>query len=71
MHYVTGEFVDDPTMMLATLSVPAVALCSLLLVGFANVGTQAVGSYTPHKHQPRSESGRGVVNVELFNGFYS
>ena len=45
MHYVTGEFVDDPTLMLATLSVPAVALCSLLLVGFANVGTQAVGSY--------------------------
>jgi len=45
MEYVTGEFVDDPTLMLATLSVPAVALCSLLLVGFANVGTQAVGSY--------------------------
>lgn len=45
MEHVTGEFVDDPTMMLATLSVPAVALLSLLLVGFANVGTQAVGSY--------------------------
>lgn len=45
MQYVTGEFVDDPTLMLATLSVPVVALCSLLLVGFANVGTQAVGSY--------------------------
>lgn len=37
--------VDDPTLMLATLSAPALALCSLLLVGFANVGTQAVGSY--------------------------
>lgn len=45
MQYVTGELIDDPTMMLATLSVPAVALSSLLLVGFANVGTQAVGSY--------------------------
>lgn len=45
MQHVTGEFVNDPTMMLATLSVPAVALLSLLLVGFANVGTQAVGSY--------------------------
>lgn len=45
MQYVTGKFIDDPTMMLATLSVPAVALCSLLLVGFANIGTQAVGSY--------------------------
>lgn len=45
MEYVTGKMVDDPTVMLATLSVPALALCSLLLVGFANVGTQAVGSY--------------------------
>ena len=45
MEYVTGEMVDDPTLMLATLSAPALVLCSLLLVGFANVGTQAVGSY--------------------------
>ncbi len=45
MQHVTGEMVDDPTIMLATLTVPAMALCSLLLVGFANVGTQAVGSY--------------------------
>lgn len=45
MEHVTGTMVDDPTIMLATLSVPALALCSLLLVGFANVGTQAVGSY--------------------------
>ena len=45
MEYVTGHFVDDPTLMLATLATPALALCSLLLVGFANVGTQAVGSY--------------------------
>ena len=36
---------DDPTVMLATLSVPALALSSLLLVAFANIGTQAVGSY--------------------------
>lgn len=45
MEYVTGKMIDDPTVMLATLSVPALALSSLLLVGFANIGTQAVGSY--------------------------
>ena len=45
MQYVTGEMIDDPTMMLAALSVPALALSSLLLVAFANIGTQAVGSY--------------------------
>ncbi len=45
MQYVTGEMIDDPTLMLATLSVPALALTSLLLVAFANIGTQAVGSY--------------------------
>lgn len=43
--HVTGEMIDDPTKMLATLAAPPLALCSLLLVGFANVGTQAVGSY--------------------------
>lgn len=45
MQYVTGEMIDDPTRMLAALSVPALALSSLLLVAFANIGTQAVGSY--------------------------
>ncbi len=45
MQYITGEMIDDPTLMLATLSVPALALSSLLLVAFANIGTQAVGSY--------------------------
>lgn len=45
MQYVTGKMVDDPTIMLATLSVPLLALASLLLVAFANIGTQAVGSY--------------------------
>ncbi len=45
MQYATGKMVDDPTLMLATLSTPAMALCSLLLVAFANIGTQAVGSY--------------------------
>lgn len=45
MQYVSGEMIDDPTLMLATLSVPALALSSLLLVAFANIGTQAVGSY--------------------------
>lgn len=45
MQYVTGKMIDDPTLMLATLSVPALAFSSLLLVAFANIGTQAVGSY--------------------------
>ena len=45
MQYVTGKMVDDPTLMMATLSIPAMGLSSLLLVAFANIGTQAVGSY--------------------------
>ncbi len=45
MQYVTGKMIDDPTLMLATLSMPVLALSSLLLVAFANIGTQAVGSY--------------------------
>ena len=45
MQAVTGEMVEDPTLMLAALSAPALALCSLLLVAFANIGTQAVGAY--------------------------
>lgn len=45
MQIVTGEMVEDPTMMLAVLAAPAMALCSLLLVAFANIGTQAVGAY--------------------------
>lgn len=45
MAYVTGKQADDPTLMLATLAGPGLALCSLLLVAFANIGTQAVGSY--------------------------
>ena len=45
MQYVTGEMSDDPTLMMATLSVPAMGLTSLILVAFANIGTQAVGSY--------------------------
>jgi purine-cytosine permease-like protein len=45
MHHVTGQMIDDPTLMLATLSAPILGLSSLLLVAFANIGTQAVGSY--------------------------
>lgn len=45
MSYTTGSAVDDPTMMLATLSIPVLSLLSLMLVAFANIGTQAVGSY--------------------------
>jgi NCS1 family nucleobase:cation symporter-1 len=45
MEYTTGEAVSDPTVMLATLTVPVMGLCSLLLVAFANIGTQAVGAY--------------------------
>ncbi len=45
MEYTTGEAVSDPTVMLARLTIPAMGLCSLLLVAFANIGTQAVGAY--------------------------
>ncbi|MDR2486893.1 MAG: cytosine permease [Clostridiales Family XIII bacterium] len=45
MQHATGEATDDPTRMLATLAIPALGLCSLLLVAFANIGTQAVGLY--------------------------
>lgn len=45
MQYVTGQITEDPTIMLATLTTPILALSSLLLVAFANVGTQATGSY--------------------------
>jgi NCS1 family nucleobase:cation symporter-1 len=41
----TGVFESDPTMMLSTLSGPGFAILSLLLVAFANVGTQGTGSY--------------------------
>lgn len=40
-----GIMSDDPTTMLAKLASPAVALLSLILVAFANIGTQGVGSY--------------------------
>lgn len=45
MQYVSGEMTSDPTLMLATLSLPVLGFLSLLLVAFANIGTQAVGSY--------------------------
>lgn len=44
MFITTGVYVDDPTVMLATLG-PEIALLSLMLVAFANIGTQAVGGY--------------------------
>lgn len=40
-----GVMSDDPTFMLAKLASPPVALLSLILVAFANIGTQGVGSY--------------------------
>ncbi|MCD7947770.1 MAG: cytosine permease [Oscillospiraceae bacterium] len=45
-QYVTGILSEDPTSMLAVLSTPIMACSSLMLVAFANIGTQAVGSYT-------------------------
>ena len=41
----TGVYESDPTAMLSTLSTPTFALLSLLLVAFANIGTQGTGSY--------------------------
>ncbi len=45
MFLKTGAYVDDPTKMLATLAGPGVSLLSLLMVAFANIGTQGTGSY--------------------------
>ena len=41
----TGIYESDPTRMLATLCGPGFAILSLLLVAFANIGTQGTGSY--------------------------
>lgn len=40
-----GMFESDPTVMLAALGGPVWSLLSLLMVAFANIGTQGVGSY--------------------------
>lgn len=40
-----GYYESDPTTMLAALCGPGFALLSLLMVAFANIGTQGVGSY--------------------------
>jgi NCS1 family nucleobase:cation symporter-1 len=40
-----GYYESDPTTMLATLCGPQFALLSLLMVAFANIGTQGTGSY--------------------------
>lgn len=44
MYVKLGVMESDPTIILANLASPKVALLSLLLVAFANVGTQAIGS---------------------------
>lgn len=45
MYVKTGYYESDPTTMLATLAGPGFALLSLLMVAFANIGTQGTGSY--------------------------
>lgn len=45
MFVKTGVYESDPTKMLATLCGPGAALLSLLMVVFANIGTQGIGSY--------------------------
>ena len=40
-----GYYETDPTVMLATLGGPVFSLLSLLMVAFANIGTQGSGSY--------------------------
>lgn len=45
MYVETGVYESDPAKMLATLCGPAFALLSLLMVAFANIGTQGTGSY--------------------------
>ena len=41
----TSYYESDPTVMLSTLAGPGFALLSLLMVAFANIGTQGTGSY--------------------------
>lgn len=41
----SGYYETDPTVMLATLGGPVFSLLSLLMVAFANIGTQGSGSY--------------------------
>ena len=45
MFVKTGIYESDPTTMLSVLAAPALGLLSLLLVAFANIGTQGTGSY--------------------------
>jgi len=45
MFVASGTYESDPTTILAALSGPGAALLSLLLVAFANIGTQGTGSY--------------------------
>ena len=45
MYVTAGYYESDPTVMLSTLAGPGMALLSLLMVAFANVGTQGTGSY--------------------------
>ena len=45
MFSTVGEYVSDPTIMLATLCGPQVALLALVMVAFANIGTMGNGLY--------------------------
>ena len=45
MYVHAGYYESDPTVMLSTLAGPGFALLSLLMVAFANIGTQGTGSY--------------------------
>ncbi|MBR1863286.1 MAG: cytosine permease [Ruminococcus sp.] len=45
MFVKAGYYESDPTTMLKTLAGPGFSLLSLLLVAFANIGTQGTGSY--------------------------
>ncbi|MBF0715437.1 cytosine permease [Gemelliphila palaticanis] len=45
MFVKSGIYESDPTVMLVSLGSPILSLLSLLLVAFANIGTQGTGSY--------------------------
>jgi len=45
MFVKAGYYESDPTVMLASLAGPGFSLLSLLMVAFANIGTQGTGSY--------------------------
>ena len=70
-EYATGTMSEDPTVMMAVLQVPVLAWTSLMLVAFANVGTQAVGSYLYGVMLKSTFRRAGYGRIVAVLGFYA